>query len=82
MVQPILVAQTKEESPLVNITFVRLSMSIFIDQLVVHAGKIVERHPAYHESLENLTPADVFYGRGQEILDQMEAIKRNTLAIR
>ena len=61
-------------------------MRIFLDQLVVHVGKIVERHPgpkqAYHESLDNLTPADVFYGRGQEILDQMETIKRNTLAMR
>jgi len=32
--------------------------------------------------LNNLTPADVFYGRGQEILDQREAIKLNTLAVR
>ena len=36
----------------------------------------------YHESLDNLTPADVFYGRGQSILDQREAIKLNTLALR
>ena len=26
--------------------------------------------------------ADVFYGRGQEILDQREKIKRSTLAMR
>jgi putative transposase len=26
----------------------------------------------YHESLNNLTPADVFYGRGQAILDKRE----------
>ncbi len=26
-------------------------------------------HERYHESLNNLTPADVFYGRGQKILD-------------
>ena len=38
-----------------------------------------ERH---HESLKNLTPADVFYGRGQEILDQRETIKLTTLVIR
>jgi putative transposase len=36
----------------------------------------------YHEPLKNLTPADVFYGRGQEILDQREEIKRATLAVR
>jgi len=36
----------------------------------------------YHESLDNLTPADVFYGRGKAILDQREVIKLNTLAMR
>ena len=39
-------------------------------------------HERYHESLANLTPADVFYGRGQSILDQREAIKLSTLATR
>jgi len=39
-------------------------------------------HERYHESLNNLTPADVFYGRGQTILDQRELIKQNTLALR
>ena len=39
-------------------------------------------HERYHESLDNLTPADVFYGRGQEILEQRSLIKQNTLAMR
>jgi len=39
-------------------------------------------HERYHESLDNLTPADVFYGRGQAILDQRAKIKLNTLAMR
>lgn len=39
-------------------------------------------HERYHESLNNLTPADVFYGRGEEILDQRKLIKQNTLAMR
>ena len=39
-------------------------------------------HERYHESLDNLTPADVYYGRGQEILEQRENIKLNTLAMR
>ncbi len=39
-------------------------------------------HERYHESLDNLTPADVFYGRGQAILDQRGKIKLNTLAMR
>lgn len=36
----------------------------------------------YHESLDNLTPADVYFGRGQSILDLRDKIKVNTLAIR
>lgn len=39
-------------------------------------------HERYHESLNNLTPADVFYGRGQSILDRREKIKLQTLARR
>lgn len=39
-------------------------------------------HERYHESLNNLVPADVFYGRGQSILDKREKIKRRTLALR
>jgi putative transposase len=39
-------------------------------------------HERYHESLDNLTPADVFYGRGEEILSQRKLIKQNTLAMR
>ena len=33
----------------------------------------------YHESLNNLTPADVYVGRGQTILLQREKIKRKTI---
>ena len=33
----------------------------------------------YHESLDNLTPADVYFGRGQAILDRREKIKRKTI---
>ena len=36
-------------------------------------------HARYHESLDNLTPADVYFGRGQTILLQRERIKRKTL---
>ena len=39
-------------------------------------------HERYHESLDNLTPADVFYGRGQQILNKRENIKLKTLAFR
>jgi putative transposase len=39
-------------------------------------------HLRYHESLGNLTPADVYFGRGQSILIERERIKRQTIAIR
>jgi len=36
-------------------------------------------HHRYHESLNNLTPADVYFGRGQTILLERERIKRKTI---
>ena len=39
-------------------------------------------HRRYHESINNLTPADVYFGRGQAILKQRERIKRKTMETR
>jgi hypothetical protein len=51
--------------------------------LVVHLGRSGERaRRAHHESLKNLTPADVYFGRGQKILMQRERIKRATIKTR
>src|ERR1700704_5714887 len=36
-------------------------------------------HRRYHESIDNLTPADVYFGRGQTILLERERIKRQTI---
>ncbi len=36
-------------------------------------------HRRYHESLRNLTPADVYFGRGHTILIKREKIKRQTI---
>ena len=36
----------------------------------------------YHESIGNLTPADVYFGRDQTILIERERIKRQTIANR
>jgi len=33
----------------------------------------------YHESLDNLTPADVYHGRGERILKMREEIKKQTI---
>jgi transposase InsO family protein len=44
-------------------------------------GRFVEHynHCRYHESLSNLTPADVYFGRGNNILLKRERIKRKTI---
>jgi len=39
-------------------------------------------HQRYHESLSNVTPADVYFGRDKAILQQRERIKRKTLETR
>lgn len=47
-------------------------------------GKFISHynHHRYHESINNLTPADVYFGRGQAILQQRERIKQNTIKLR
>src|SRR6201993_968279 len=39
-------------------------------------------HRRYHESLQNLTPADVYFGRGRTSLLERERIKRDTIKLR
>lgn len=36
-------------------------------------------HERYHEALNNLTPADMYYGRYEEIMDRRALIKAQTL---
>jgi putative transposase len=36
----------------------------------------------YHESLDNVTPADIYFGRAKEVLTRREEIKRKTLDAR
>jgi hypothetical protein len=36
----------------------------------------------YHEALGNLTSADLYFGRGSQIMTQREVIKRQTLDLR
>ena len=45
-----------------------------IDAFVDHYN-----HRRYHESLGNLTPADVYFGRAQTILQERERVKRDTI---
>ncbi len=39
-------------------------------------------HERYHEALDNLTPADVYFERSEEVLTRREIIKRETLQAR
>ncbi len=39
-------------------------------------------HQRYHESLDNVTPADMYWGRYEQILAQRQKIKRLTMAQR
>jgi transposase InsO family protein len=39
-------------------------------------------HERYHESLDNVTPADVYRGRRNDILEQRSMTKSRTLAQR
>jgi putative transposase len=50
-------------------------------QLEQSIGEFVEHYNnrRYHESLDNLTPADVYFGRAPAILKRRETIKRKTI---
>ena len=50
-------------------------------QLETAIGRFVEyyNHQRYHESLNNLTPADMYYGRGTRILRMRRKIKQRTM---
>jgi len=47
-------------------------------------GRFVDyyNHRRYHESLDNVTPADVYFGRVKEVLPRREEIKPKTLKAR
>jgi hypothetical protein len=36
-------------------------------------------HQRYHESLDNVTPADAYFGRAAAIIQRRERIKRKTI---
>jgi transposase InsO family protein len=65
--------QTLKNRILLENYFLPGDLQASIEAFVTHYN-----HQRYHESLSNLTPADVYFGRGQTILLQRERIKRNT----
>lgn len=50
-------------------------------QLEIEIASFVNyyNHQRYHESLDNLTPADVYFGRAKEVLTKRDQIKKQTL---
>lgn len=65
--------QTLKNRILLENYFLPGDLNASIERFVEHYN-----HHRYHESLKNLTPADVYFGRGQTILLERERIKRNT----
>jgi putative transposase len=49
--------------------------------LEAQVGAFIEHynHRRYHESIDNLTPADVYSGRDQAILAERQRIKQRTI---
>lgn len=54
------------------------------EELIFALENFVENYNnrRYHEALDNLTPADVYFGRGDKILEQRAIIKQKTIAKR
>jgi transposase InsO family protein len=65
--------QTLKNRILLENYFLPGDLNASIERFVEHYN-----HHRYHESLQNLTPADVYFGRGKTILLERERIKRNT----
>lgn len=65
--------QTLKNRILLENYFLPGDLNASIERFVEHYN-----HHRYHESLKNLTPADVYFGRAQTILLERERIKQNT----
>ena len=61
-----------------------VAFAIFEPWFAERIERFVEHynHQRYHESLNNLTPADVYFGRGQSILAKRKMTKKKTIAKR
>jgi len=58
-----------------------LENDFFQENLEAQIGAFIDyyNNRRYHESLGNLTPADVYFGGGDEILKQRKRIKQQTI---
>jgi len=69
--------QTLKNRILLDNYFYPADLNAQIETFVDHYN-----HQRYHESINNLTPADVYFGRGQTILMKRERIKQKTIETR
>ena len=69
--------QTLKNGILLDNYFFPADLNAQIEAFVEHYN-----HQRYHESINNLTPADVYFGRGQTILMNRERIKQKTIETR
>ena len=60
---------------------VNLQNYFFPTQLEVEIASFVNyyNYQRYHESLDNLTPADVYFGKAKEVLTKRDQVKKQTL---
>ncbi len=65
--------QTLKNRILLENYFLPGDLNASIERFVEHYN-----HHRYHESLQNLTPADIYFGRNETILLERKRIKRNT----
>ena len=63
---------------------IRLEHYYSPEELETHIAAFVDyyNNKRYHESLDNLTPADVFYGRSEQIVTKREITKWQTMELR
>lgn len=63
---------------------VNLLQYYFPEQLEEEIAAFIEfyNNRRYHESLNNVTPADVYFGRNREIVSRREQLKKQTLQLR
>ena len=66
--------QTLKNRILLENYFLPGDLEVQIEAFVEHYN-----HRRYHESLNNVTPADAYFGRAQTIIRQRERIKRQTI---
>lgn len=57
-------------------------MQMRIPQYQEEVFLIYYNNHRYHEALNNVTPADVYYGRDLEILERRDQIKQKTMLLR